>query len=151
MKTIYALFDVLTGDVKYVGQTKLGIRRRLALWRSNSKKHPTRPVCAWILDLGRMRVGIKWLEEVSDSKADEQEQYWIARTPGLLNISIGGPGTTGMTQTASTKERRSKAITAQWRAGVGAATRDPFFHTPEMRRKQSEARKAWWERRRAVS
>lgn len=147
MKTIYGL-KISNGPIRYIGQTKLALEDRRKLWISNSKaEHRKSPIYQWVRELVANGKQLQIVELELSERFDEAESEWIARTPNLLNIAKGGPGCPGVPQSQATREKRAASIKKQWELGQGAATRNHFFHTEEMRAKMSHSMKQLWEKK----
>jgi group I intron endonuclease len=97
--TIYTLEDPTTGEIRYVGKTKLKLSKRLqghlGLAKRQGKKHY---VSCWIKNLLNAGVSpiIKELDIVPDSEWEFWEVYWISQFKtwafNLVNSDLGGSG-----------------------------------------------------------
>lgn len=109
--TIYVLRDPRTKEIRYVGKTIQGLKKRLAAHLVRSKKKRTHRDC-WIASL--LAVGfVPEIEAIATASHDwpEEERRWIAhfRSIGcvLTNQSDGGEGTPGITLSESWRRKRS--------------------------------------------
>lgn len=134
-RKIYGLTDPRTGEVRYVGQTKNELRKRLRAHIGEAVAH--KPVCVhknnWIrslLSLG-LEPQIVLLEEVQEEQVNEAEVKWIASFHNLTNIATGGNGPVGTKRTPEFIE----AMKARQRGGVQAP------ESNELRRQWSLANK----------
>lgn len=126
-KTIYALVDPRTGDVRYVGAS-VDLKRRVREHMHRSKRldsHSAR----WIrqlLDEG-FRPGV-WQLAVIEGEWQEVERRWINIFRGLFdltNIMDGGEGASaGVPKSPETRRKMSEAAT-RWQTGrkIGSAHR----------------------------
>ena len=97
MPYIYALVDVVTLQVRYIGKTKKSIEKRLVEHlisaRGNKQSHKVN----WIRKC-KGRIVVQLIEEVSSTKLDQAEQKWIKyyrdRGYPLTNETDGGEGLT---------------------------------------------------------
>jgi hypothetical protein len=149
---IYGLSDPITGHLRYIGKTKLSLRRRLAQHINDVKRGNIYiPRYRWLAELVAwgMKPEIFEVETSSSSEWQDDEQFWIAyfRSIGcdLLNATDGGDGINGHRHSEQTKDKqRIAAIRRYQRLGerekTGAAVREAFAE-PEIRAKLSEARK----------
>lgn len=89
--TIYALFDPLSGDVKYVGQTRNLTNRVSQHLADLGRRNPAK--AAWVRSLGGKRPIVKVLEVVTDGRWGWREKWWInefkSRGAALLNRNDG--------------------------------------------------------------
>jgi len=168
---IYALVDPRTDAVRYIGKSSSGLARPRAHGEpAVVARDPNRHKARWIA--GLMAAGLSYrvdvLEEVdAASDLNEAERAWIAqgRRLGwrLTNITAGGDGGHGVSPSAETRAKLSRAakgrtLTAEHREKVRAAKlgqkRAPFSeewranlsaaqakrrHPPETRAKMSAA------------
>lgn len=133
--TIYVLVDPRDGEVRYVGQTKRTLGRRLGGHIAVSKRLRTHRDC-WIA--GMMACGVRpEITEIETCGEDwpERERFWIAhfRSAGvdLTNRTEGGEGTSGVSQ--SEENRRASA-----------ARQSALMQDPERRALLSERVAASW-------
>ncbi len=109
---IYALKDPRTDEVRYVGQTSVGmVRPRIHKTPSVLKLHP-RPFRRWVNQLRALGLmyEIDVIETVTDThQLNPVETKWIkdfrSRGFDLLNWTDGGGGIRGFRHTESTKEK----------------------------------------------
>jgi group I intron endonuclease len=118
-KTIYALVDPRTGDVRYVGAS-VDIKRRLREHMQRSK-HLDSHSARWIrqlLDEG-LRPSV-WQLAIVEDGWQEIERYWINVFRGLFrltNIMDGGQGASaGVPKSAETRAKMS-ASASRWQTG----------------------------------
>lgn len=105
--SIYWLYDTRTGIPFYCGKTIQKIEYRLTAHQVDAKRHPTRPVYAYILKCGD-NIRIEWKATVpvgGDWVA--AEQWWVAElrriNPKCVNVSNGGDGAPGHIKSDATK------------------------------------------------
>ncbi len=117
-KTIYGLRQRNSDAIKYVGQTKLSLKARLRLWRSNSRAGKMTPVFSWIRSIPAECLEIIGLEVTDDP--DACEARWIATIPGLAG-NLGKRKTFGRMHPEETKARISARLKTAWtlRRGCG--------------------------------
>lgn len=115
MPSIYALLDPRNGHARYVGQTTVALRQRLASHCAPSARLPALPTAAWLRDLHSigLRPEITELEPTPSDQLDAGEQYWIAtlRALGcdLTNRTRGGHGLSGFLFSKETRAKISAA------------------------------------------
>jgi hypothetical protein len=89
--TIYGLFEIRDGLIRYVGRTNQWAEDRLGSHVRQSRQTPNRPVCAWIKSIGEENVGIVVIEHPLMNEQYDAEERIITglRTLGqpLLNVS----------------------------------------------------------------
>lgn len=146
---IYGLFCP-GGELRYIGQTRVGIRRRLSKHLTAGRAaSPSLPVNRWIaaLLLAGQEPEIKLLLSdvpVEDLDGAERSQIAAARAAGarLLNVTDGGNAFTGTWRMPADAIRRSaqakvgKPRSAETRAKLAAANRGKKA-TPETCAKRS--------------
>ena len=114
---IYALIDPISGDIRYVGQSK-NIYNRFYYGHLTQGKRPNYPVSNWIAKLESLNLKpeIKVLEEHNDPASIEAE--WITKIKqsgaNLLNLHAGGaiPAVYGNGKT--TKIWSVEGMTSPW-------------------------------------
>lgn len=152
---IYALYDLQTGVVRYVGKTAISLAYRLErhLWASRSKGRVGQlHVSCWIRSVNS-KVGIRCLETVDTNEINSAERKWIASFSNLTNIRHGGEGGGRF---SLTPEQRAKISAANRRRFQDPAARERIAqsnrtrilvpgrtvkHTAEGRRKMSQVNK----------
>ena len=143
MRTIYALLDPVSKEIRYVGCTILKLPKRLSLHVADAKKGRTAPVWGWIRTLAA-RPLVLALEQTQDENA---ECRWIAelREAGfrLLNVAAGGPGSPGVAPSAESCEKMSRAQRGNTKS-AGYKNALGHRHSPETLKRMSEASKARW-------
>jgi GIY-YIG catalytic domain len=92
MTSIYTLSDPDTGEVRYVGQTSVGLDRRLYIhWHNRSNTHTSH----WVHSLKQPPI-IEEIDSGDETEWSKLERYWIwwHRVNGynLTNHSDGGEG-----------------------------------------------------------
>ena len=99
MVFIYGLFDVLDGEIRYIGKTT-NLEVRLKMHYSQKNSYITYKN-SWIKKVLRngSKIGIKLIEEVSEMDWKEREKYWISfyknSISNLTNMADGGLGGSG--------------------------------------------------------
>lgn len=110
---IYGLIDPRTSEIRYVGKTVLGIKKRLTahIGAVRSVRHK-RHVLAWIASLlaASLRPQVFLIEEIpADDDWVEAEQFWISyfRSVGanLCNLTVGGEGAPGTKMSDKRREQ----------------------------------------------
>ena len=137
------------GLIRYVGQTKWTLKRRLQQHVSAARDGGDWPVCRWIRK-HELRVFAVVL--VADAVWNTTEIQQIARYRAegfpLLNATAGGEGFEGFELTATHREKLSAAAVARAQSPAGreqlrrAARTSWEGHTPTPKRSKSEAAKA---------
>ena len=170
---IYGLADPRTGMLRYVGWSSSGFdrpkARHSALCRRWEKSLESK-------DLQKEIVVFQEFPDLTDDEANETmgrlETGWIAyfRSMGikLLNMTDGGEGTMGRRLSEETKQRMSEerkgagnpmfgkkpysAGRTGWMTGVKGAEHPMYGykHSPENKKKMSEAAKRYWAARRQI-
>jgi hypothetical protein len=161
-KTIYALIDPRTGDVRYVGAS-VDLHRRVGEHLCRSKRLESYSA-RWIRQL--LDEGLRpcvWQFAVADDGWEEVECYWINVFRGLFdltNIMDGGQGASaGVPKPLSTRLKMTEAATgrvldAATRAKIGAkasARRQGQKWSLETKVKMSLAQQARRERERLAT
>lgn len=119
LKTIYALIDPRTDDVRYVGAT-VDLPRRLGehLYRCKREESHCARWLRQLLDDGH-KPGV-WQLAVVDGDWSPVESYWINVFRGLFdltNIMDGGQGASaGVPKSLATRQKMSAAAT-RWQTG----------------------------------
>lgn len=132
----YALVDE-TGCIRYIGRTSMTLRLRWKAHKEQALKNDSQiPVHRWIREVGAENITIMPLfQDLDSARLDEAERFLISqcRRMGLplLNVSSGGPGTSGVLQSRETRQKRSAALSGR--------TRPP--RSPEWCARLSESRK----------
>src|SRR5271166_5229392 len=94
MTSIYTLSDPNTGEIRYVGQTSVGLARRLYI---HQHKRSNTHVSAWIHSLNRPPL-IEEIDSGDETEWPQLERYWIwwyrANGYNLTNHADGGEGGT---------------------------------------------------------
>lgn len=121
---IYGLVDPRSGELRYVGQTSVGMRRPLYHSKASTLKKNTNPhKCNWIRKL--QTLGTSYEVEIleafeSRDRLDEAEEHWIGyfRMIGsrLLNANSGGAGNKGFKQSEEHKRKIGRALVGQKRS-----------------------------------
>ena len=112
MYKIYTLSDPRTGDIRYVGITKMELKKRLNRHVSSARKRAPYYVYAWIHKLleQEKRPVIQLIETTDDLY---RERFWIQhyRNLGapLTNLSDGCEGQIGMVRSEETRQKISAA------------------------------------------
>jgi LysM repeat protein len=121
MGVIYSLTCVCHPEagVRYIGQTRRGLERRLYehLWDSSEKRKRLKdfnlPVHHWIRKHGPENIQGSIVECVPEELLDEREIYWVAYYRGisekLLNLHGGGNSRAGWVQTEDARRKISEA------------------------------------------
>lgn len=132
---IYKLIDPRTGEVRYVGQTHIGVKKRLAKHIREARNQNKTKNHRWINKLAELDLKpiIEVIEVVDFSKHtwQEREVFWIeelSKSCDLNNHSLGGDGTLGFSPTL------------EMRAAVAESNRNRVW-TEESRNKLSESLK----------
>jgi hypothetical protein len=118
VKTIYALIDPRTSDVRYIGATT-DVQRRL---QEHLRREEARHCSRWIRSLLASGLSPRvWVFEVVGDGWQAAERRWIQtfRDLGMAtcNIADGGEGTSpGSTKLAETRAKMSVAAT-RWQTG----------------------------------
>lgn len=143
--SIYWLVDTRTGLPFYCGKTVKNPNQRLIEHKSNSPRHPNRPLCARLIELGD-NVHIQVIMVVPCGEDwREAERRWIWRLRSIylniVNISNGGDGTPGYIPTPETRAKMRAAKlgrprTPETRAKIAIASAGRK-HTAETRAKMS--------------
>ena len=112
MFQIYTLSDPRTEEVRYVGITKLELRKRLTRHVSLARRRPGYHVSSWIHQLLERKLRpVITLIETTDNP--ERERYWIQhyRSLGarLTNLSEGCEGQIGMERSEETCQKIRQA------------------------------------------
>lgn len=144
---IYGLYDPITKQVRYVGKTVSGLRRRLDAHLYNARHRLKQPCAHWVGSLLARGLHPEIFEiEVCPPGADweEAERFWIEslRALGcrLLNLSVGGgAGALGWRASDDTKRKMStsrmgRVVTEETRKKIGASNRGKV-RSPEVCRK----------------
>jgi Ni/Co efflux regulator RcnB len=152
VKTIYALIDPRTSDVRYIGATT-DVQRRL---REHLRREEARHCSRWIRSL--LASGLSphvWVFEVVGDGWQAAERRWIQTFRDLematCNIADGGEGTSpGSTKSAETRAKMSAAAT-RWQTGrkLSAEQREKMsvaqlkrYEDPDQRALEQEVREA---------
>jgi hypothetical protein len=118
VKTIYALIDPRTGNVRYVGATT-NVQRRL---QEHLRRKEFRHCSRWVQSLlAEGSAPCVWILEVAGDGWQVAERRWIEtfRELGMAecNIADGGEGTSpGSTKSPETRAKMSVAAT-RWQTG----------------------------------
>lgn len=125
---IYCLKDPRDLKIRYVGKTCVGLKERLHVHLAVAKRHPGRPVCAWIIELEELELCplMEVLEHVAPLRDEhEREVFWISymREQGvsLLNCTDGGLGWRGGRHSGGARKKigdahRGKVLSSAQRA-----------------------------------
>lgn len=112
--TVYALLDPRSGAVCYIGRTARPLSKRMhGHWSHDASK--TDPRNRFVRDMKALGLRVRGveLEVVDDADADAAEMKWIARFRAtgfpLLNRSAGGKSNSGLSPSAETRARMSRA------------------------------------------
>lgn len=95
MSYIYLITNTINDRV-YVGKTSRTIKQRWLEHVGDVNKYLDRPLYRAMKKYGVENFSIHLIEEVSDDKADEREQYWIQMYRSYkfgYNATMGGDGT----------------------------------------------------------
>lgn len=125
MGFVYALWCACGCDprVRYIGQTTQSLSTRLTNHRSMARFGIKTPVYNWIRKHGPANIRIKEVEQVNDVETlNEREVFWIANTPGLLNLSPGG--STGEALRGSKRPDISRMMTGSAHYATGLTESD---------------------------
>jgi len=110
---VYGLFTLDDPTIiRYVGQTKLSISRRLILHKNQSKNATNHtPVGQWI-QKHRGQIGIRVLKENAERNTDEIKMISKFRKLGikLLNVTDGGDGNAFIELSKEHKQKISEAL-----------------------------------------
>ncbi|SDZ50735.1 NUMOD3 domain-containing DNA-binding protein [Herbiconiux ginsengi] len=146
---VYGIRDVATGDVRYVGQTTVPIRRRLQQHLRVARSGRRTPLYDWLRSRDSGTFEIVELEKVYREREELgiAEMAWISylreRGARLLNIADGGLGPTGVTWTPEQREAARARSTGR-RGASRPGSANPFFgmtHSDRQRAIWSERRK----------
>lgn len=106
--------------VRYVGQTRRGVEKRLYghLWDSGATRKRMRdfnvPVHNWIRKHTPENIRAVVIEAVDPDCLDERETFWISQyrmqSEDLLNVHDGGMSRSGWSHTGEARERISQAV-----------------------------------------
>lgn len=146
---IYGLYDPRTGELRYVGQTRKGLRERLGAHVKEAKKDRTHKA-AWIRSVlaDGHAPEIHLLQEFSTQlEADQAEVYWISffgLAGRLTNLAAGGVFGGSGPKSLATREKISKANigrkhSAEAIAKITAAVRARRY-TPEQRKRMGASK-----------
>ncbi len=116
MKHIYGL-SLDGGPIRYVGQTKLPLKTRLQLWKSNARvESNSSPAMRWVraIDVAGWELQIQLLATVEDAAGDEAERKWIAAFLDLLNVAAGGAGCPGVIPSEAARAKRAASVKKNW-------------------------------------
>ena len=168
MIKIYALSDPMTGEIRYIGKTKLEDvrhRRNQHVTKSKSKRtHRDRWIFSLIEKDERPQIAV--IQEVAPEYADDAERYWIAyfRSLGapLTNHTDGGEGGAtnrhwlGKRRSAATRAKISKALSGRKVGPVPEERKEKIskavserWNDPEFRKRHREGVKRNWKERHA--
>lgn len=104
--------------VQYIGQTKLGLDRRLARHIAAARRAPRQPVEWWVRSVLRRGCSVRAVVLEHDAEWDEAEIRHIAfhKELGgkLLNVASGGRGCPGFSPSEETRRKRSESVRADW-------------------------------------
>lgn len=136
--TIYLLTCTVTGK-QYVGKTKRKLGRRITEHKRDSSRN--RPgIDHAIFVHGWENFTVEVLETCPVEKLDEREIFWIrelnTKAPHGYNLTDGGDGGRGCSPSAETREKISAKMKGRPAHNKGVK------HTPEARKRMSEAQKA---------
>lgn len=112
---MHIVYGLHAGDgvIRYVGQTSVGLTRRLTTHRCNARGNAHLPVQFWMLKHGLENIEIVELERGDDKDhLNALEQFWIAQMRELrpmLNVTAGGDGAGGTKHTEQSKTKISAA------------------------------------------
>lgn len=148
---IYSLIDPITREIRYVGKTVQGLKRRLATHIDEAARFGNRWVQRWVNVLvnGGSKPVIKMLERVSNEEWVSAECKWIKAMWDygcpLTNLTKGGDGVVGYIPTQETRDRISKAnlgrvFSQETRKKISEALKGKK-HTQEAKNKMSKAKK----------
>ena len=136
-------------DIRYVGITTKGVRRRFSQHLRNAADGRKTPFYDWLRKYDSTEVTVDVLEVITGDLVGlgKAEQLWISnlRHSGhpLLNLSDGGLGPTGVVWTDA--QRDAARIRSTGRPGVSRpGVLNPFFghsHSDEQRQAWSESRR----------
>lgn len=109
--TIYLIENTINGH-KYVGQTRLKLKRRLHHHYLESKRFTQRPLYRAINKYGIGKFKVSILEKCDIEELDDKERHWISKLntfkdPQHYNCTDGGEGSV---ISEDTKERISKVM-----------------------------------------
>lgn len=143
---IYVLKDPETGEVRYVGKTKLTLEQRLKQHlRRKTKDHKG----CWVESLKTKNLipVMESIERVSDETWVAREMYWIQYykelDAKLVNSNDGGEGSHNPTAEVRAKmsaAQKGKKFSAEHRAKIASAAKNRSM-SPESRAKLSAAAK----------
>lgn len=143
---IYVLKDPETGEVRYVGKTKLTLEQRLKGHINEKNKNYK---CNWIKSLKAKDLVpiIESIERVSDETWAEREVYWIqyykeldAKLVNSDDGGLGGHNPTVEVRAKMSSAQKGKKFSAEHRAKIASATKNRLM-SPESRAKLSAAAK----------
>ena len=109
--TIYLIENTINGH-KYVGQTRVKLKKRLHLHYLESKRFTQRPLYRAINKYGIGKFKVSILEKCDNEELDDKERHWISKLntfkdPQHYNCTDGGEGNV---ISEDTKERISKGM-----------------------------------------
>lgn len=142
---IYGLFDPRDGELRYIGKSEAGLKRRLAEHLMPSYLATPSHKNSWIKGLlaeGVQPVGVVLQRLSTSAELCDAERYWIAffRAQGcrLTNMTDGGEGLVGL---AKSPETIAKMRAAKLGRKLSAETRAKM-RASALGRKLTEADKA---------
>ena len=146
--TVYGLYSTADGKVRYVGQTKHSIEKRLALHLKDLRRLNSRAQ-RWMRTQIEAGHEINIFEIERDCVLHEAEKRLIAwyrhRGVDLVNVTAGGEGNHGYRWTPEQLQmisvrRKGRIITPEWRANISKGSKGKS-KPPEFGAKVSAARK----------
>lgn len=127
---IYGLQDPITFEIRYIGQTSVGMRRPKVHFSKSSLKNKTHR-SSWIKSLNGKIPNIIILEICDKDQLNEREIYWIAHGKAngwsLTNHDNGGSGISGYKHSEETKAKIGLASKKMWKTNPVKMTEEAKY------------------------
>lgn len=101
--SIYTVRASEGGDVVYVGSTSQQLQNRIRGHVADAKNGSPVPFHIWLREQNAVVVEV--VEQVSAAHRVDAERAWVAKFPGLLNVTDGGPGGSGAEWSLERREK----------------------------------------------
>jgi hypothetical protein len=126
--TIYKLISPIDNSVKYVGQTRYPLNKRLGGHLTDARRNVQNYRTRWlksIMNKGLIPI-IEEIEKVSYDERNERERYWISYygRENLINGTDGGECSEGYVCSDESRAKMSESHLGQipWNKGISADT-----------------------------